>query len=122
MDPRVKPAGDASGVDVRAEAGNRTILILTTLRPGDRGVGEDLVLLHARLGRVGSVDELQRAFTEERARQDHHADEAARPVGGLREYGLGPALGPPAAPAGGGPAAASVEANGPLDQAGDARA
>src|SRR5215831_7568449 len=89
--------------------------------PGDRHVGEDLVLLHARLGRVGGVDELQRAFAQERARQDHHADEAARPIGGLREYGLGPALVPRAAWAVGGRAAVSVDADAALDQAADAR-
>src|SRR5262249_35512931 len=76
--------------------------------PGDGDVGENLVLLHARLGRVGGVDELQRAFADERARQDHHADEAARPTGGPREHGLGPALGTRAPRAARGPAARGV--------------
>jgi hypothetical protein len=54
---------------------------------------------------------LQRAFAEERARQDHHADEAARPVRGLREHGLGPALVPGAARAVGGRMAGGVDAD-----------
>src|SRR6266446_9517741 len=92
-----------------------------SLWPRDRGVGGNLVLLRARLGRVGGVDELQRAFAEERARQDHHADEAARPIGSLREHGLGPALVPRAARAVRGRAAGRVDADAALDQAANAR-
>src|SRR5262245_39777541 len=44
-------------------------------RPRDRDVSEDLVLLHARLLLVLGVDVLDRALAQERARQDHHADE-----------------------------------------------
>src|SRR6266566_10168518 len=91
------------------------------LRPGDRSVGEDLVLLRARLLRIGRIDELQRAFAKERARQDHHADEAAGPIGGLREHRLGPALVPGAARTVGGRAAGRVDADAALDQAADAR-
>src|SRR5262249_2610470 len=119
MDPRVKPAGDGSGWTPGSSPGMTGGL--TTPRAGDGDVGENLVLLHARLGGVGSVDELQRAFSDERAREDHHADEAARPLGGLREYGLGPALVPRAARAVGGRAAACVDADAALDQAADAR-
>src|SRR5262249_43062672 len=90
-------------------------------RPRDRDVGENRVLLHARLGRVGGVDELPRAFSPERARQEHHADEAARPIGGLREHGLGPALVPGAAWAVGGRVAGGVDADAALDEAADAR-
>jgi hypothetical protein len=64
---------------------------------------------------------LQRAFAEQRARQDHHADEAARAIGGLREHGLGPALVPGAAGAVRGRAARRVDADAAFEQAADAR-
>ena len=47
----------------------------------DRRVGVDLVLLGLRLRLVLLVDVLDRAFADELARQDHHADEAAGLVG-----------------------------------------
>src|SRR5690606_34440199 len=63
----------------RERAGSHSASIL---RQFDRPVGENLVLLRARLALVLLVDEGNRAFAaEQRARQDHHPDEAARPVG-----------------------------------------
>src|SRR5450755_2024487 len=44
-------------------------------------VNEDAVLLRLGLRLVILVDVLDRALSQERAWQDHHADEAARPVG-----------------------------------------
>src|SRR6516164_5242034 len=50
-------------------------------------VDEDAVLLRLGLRLVILVDVLDRALSQERARQDQHADEAARPVGRcLGEY------------------------------------
>src|SRR6185436_5788752 len=59
----------------------------------DRGIDENLVLLHPRLGFIVLVDELERAFAGVFARQHHDADEAARPVGGgLRKHRVGAGL------------------------------
>src|SRR5204863_2999070 len=92
----------------------------SSLRQLDRRVDEDLVLLHARLGLVLFVDELERAFAEKLAWQDHHADEAARPVGGLREHRVGPGLVPGAARAVADRVARRVDADAAVEQAADA--
>ena len=56
-----------------------------------RRVDEHAVLLRLRFRLVVLVDVLDRAFADQRARQDHDADETGRPVSGLREHRIGPA-------------------------------
>src|SRR5262245_3662057 len=55
-------------------------------------IGEDPVLLDARLGLVLLVDILERGFPQQLAWQDHNTNKPAGPIGGsLREDGSGPA-------------------------------
>src|SRR6185437_3975860 len=87
----------------------------------DRRVGEDLVLLGLRFVLVLGLDVLDRAFAGERARQDHDANEAARPVlGGLREHRIRAGLVPSAAGSIRRRAAARIDADAAFDHAADA--
>src|SRR5262249_7658784 len=62
-------------------------------RPRDRDIGQNLVLLDPRLGPVLFVDILERGFSQQLARQDHHANEPRGPVGcRLRENRIGTAF------------------------------
>src|SRR4051794_33477087 len=89
----------------------------------DRRVDVDLVLLRARLRFVFLIDQLQRALPDERVRQDHHPDEARRPVRcRLREHRLRSVLEPGRAGAIAGRAPVRVDADPALDQAADAGA
>src|ERR1043166_8488820 len=76
------------------------------------------ILLGARLSLILLVDQAEGAFSHERARDNHHANEAARTVGsGLCEDRLRPALEPSAAGAVGRGMAVCVDADAPFDQA-----
>src|SRR5258708_21389324 len=54
-----------------------------------RRIDEHPVLLRFRLLFVLAVDVLDRAFADQRTREDHDADEARRAVASLREYRVG---------------------------------
>src|SRR5262249_23457474 len=83
-----------------------------------RRVNINLVLLGARLSLVLLVDQAERAFSQERERDNHHANEAAGAVGsGLCEDRLRPALEPSGAGAVGRGTAVCVDADAPFDQA-----
>src|SRR5207302_10697424 len=89
----------------------------------DRRVRENLISLRFGLGLVRLAEILDRAFPDERTRQDHDADEARRAVGRrLGEHRLRPALVPGGAGAVRRRAAARVDADAALDQAADAGA
>src|SRR5712691_9814 len=104
--PHARPAKGASG----AHAFSR-----------DRRVAQDPVLLRPGLRLVVLVEVLDRAFSLERARQDHHPDEAARAVhGGLGKNRVRPALVPSPARTVGGRAAMGVDADAAFDEAADA--
>ena len=83
-------------------------------------VNEDAVLLRLGLRLVILVDVLDRALPQERAWQDHHADEAARPVGRrLGEHWGRAGLIPGGARPVRGRATVGVDADAALDQAAD---
>src|SRR5258705_11120769 len=89
----------------------------------DRRIDEDLVLLSARLALVLLVDELERAFAQERTRQNHRTNEAAWPVhGSLREHRIGSALVPCGARTVACRVTQRIDADAAFDQTTDARA
>src|ERR1700722_5516876 len=91
------------------------------LRSGrQRHIGENFILLRFRLGFVFFVEILDRAFAQVGERQDHHADEARRPVGGLREHAVRTGLVPSAAGAIRMRMAAGVDADASFEQTPDA--
>src|SRR5580704_7665528 len=92
------------------------------LRSGrQRHISENFILLRFRLGLVFLVEILDRAFAQTGERQHHHADEARRPVGGLREDAVRAGLVPGAARAIGMRVAAGVDADAAFEQTPDAR-
>src|SRR5215469_390820 len=114
------PAGLASNAVVASERPNASLFIMTHLnaparspyiraeqtwarprpcqshrRISDRRVGESLVGLRLRLRLVLGIEVLDRALAQQGPRQDHHADEAGRPVARpLRKHRVRPALVP----------------------------
>src|SRR5204863_35233 len=86
----------------------------------NRCVDENLVLLRARLVPVRLAEILDRALAEKRARQRHHAYEAARTIRrGLREHRIRPALEPGAARSVARRVALGIDADAALDEAAD---
>src|SRR4029078_11428406 len=105
----------------RGDYERRAVYASLLLRSCDRRVGEDLVLLHARLVLVGLVYVLDRAFRDQRARHDHDANEAAGRIGGdVREHRVGPGLVPGAARSVRRRAAVGVDADAALEETADA--
>jgi len=98
--------------------GKRSVDGVLLRRSRNRCIGQDFVLLDARLALVLFVDILERGFSQQLPRQDHHPDESARTIGGrLRKHGIRAALVPGSAGTIGRRAASGVDANAALDQA-----
>ena len=87
----------------------------------DRHVGVDLVGLRLRLRFVFLAQILDRASRQIGHRQDHGADEARRPVGGLREHRLRTVFVPRAARTVRRRAAVGVDADATVEQAANPR-
>src|SRR6202023_3020290 len=86
-----------------------------------RHIGENFILLRLRLGLVFLVEIFDRAFAQIGERQHHDADEARRPVGGLRKYAVRAGFVPSTAGTIGMRMAAGVDANAAFEQTTDAR-
>src|SRR5271165_4968967 len=86
--------------------------------PSNRCIGQDFVLLHTGPCLVLFIDILERGFSQQFPRQNHHANESAWSAGaGLRENSIRAALVPRSAGTVGRRGALCVDANAAFDQA-----